>query len=86
MRNFINFLFFYLFQLICLLMGLMGYVTCMGVESLVLSMVNTGKVRTVTFPITCITIQLLQFEPSNAHNFINVTILQHTNSYMFWTS
>ena len=54
----------------------------MGVESLMLSMVNTGKVGTFTFPIPCIAIKLLQFKPINAHNCIKVTILQHTNSYM----
>jgi hypothetical protein len=41
----------------------------------------------VTFSIPCILIQLLQFEPMNAHNFIEVTvILQHTSSYMFRAS
>jgi len=58
----------------------------MGVEILVLSMVNTGKVKTLTFPILCITIKLLQFKPTNAHNYIKVTILQHTISYMFFAS
>jgi len=28
-------------------------------------------------------IKLLQFEPTNAHNFIKVTTSQHTSSYMF---
>ena len=37
-----------------------------------------------TFSIPCIVIQLLQFEPTNAHNFIKITIiLQHTSTYMF---
>jgi hypothetical protein len=41
----------------------------------------------VTFSIPCILIQLLQFEQTNAHNFIEVTvILQHTSSYMFRAS
>ena len=41
----------------------------------------------VTFSIPCILIQLLQFEPTNAHNFIEVTvILQHTSSYVFRAS
>ena len=30
-----------------------------------------------SFSIPCILIHLLQFEPTNAHNFIKVTILQH---------
>jgi len=38
----------------------------------------------VTF---CILIQLLWFEPTNAHNFIEVrVVLQHTSSYMFRAS
>jgi hypothetical protein len=36
-----------------------------------------------TFCSPCITTQLLQFEPTDAHNFIKVTILQHTSYYMF---
>jgi len=40
--------------------------------------------RNFTFSIPCIIIHLLQFEPTNAHNFIEVTItLQHTSCYMF---
>ena len=35
-----------------------------------------------TFFIPCITIQLLQLEPTNAHSFINGAILQHTSFYM----
>jgi len=33
-----------------------------------------------------ISAQLLQFKPTNAHNFIKVTILQHTSCYMFCDS
>jgi hypothetical protein len=41
----------------------------------------------VTFSIPCILIQLLRFEPMNAHNFIEVTvILQDTSLYMFRAS
>lgn len=41
----------------------------------------------VTFSVPCILIQLLQFEQTNAHNFIEVrVILQHTSSYMFRAS
>ena len=41
----------------------------------------------VAFSVPCIMIQLLQFEPTNAHNFIKViVILQHASSYMFRAS
>jgi len=33
-----------------------------------------------------ISVQLLQFEPTNTHNVIKVTILQHTSCYTFWGS
>jgi hypothetical protein len=36
-----------------------------------------------TFSAPCLTIQLLQFEPTNAHSFTKVTILQHTSCYTF---
>jgi hypothetical protein len=36
-----------------------------------------------TFSIPCIMIQILHFEPTNAHNFIEVTILQHISSCIF---
>jgi len=36
-----------------------------------------------TFSVPCIIIQLLQFEATNVHNFIKITLLlQHTSSYM----
>jgi hypothetical protein len=35
-----------------------------------------------TFSIACITIRLLQSEPTNTHNCVKVTILQHISSYM----
>jgi hypothetical protein len=36
-----------------------------------------------TFSIPCVMVQLLRFEPRNAHNFVKVTILQHTISCTF---
>lgn len=40
--------------------------------------------RYLTFPVCSlyIAIQLLQFEPSNAHRLIEVTVLLHTNLYI----
>jgi hypothetical protein len=31
-------------------------------------------------------LQLFQLEPTNAHTFIKVTILQHTTFHTFWAS
>ena len=46
---------------------------------------STWEVRTFTLLIPCIIIQLLQFEPTNAHSFTKITvILQHTNCYTIW--
>jgi hypothetical protein len=45
---------------------------------------DTDSAGNFTFSVPCIKIQLPQFEPTNVHNFIKITlILQHTSSYMF---
>ena len=47
-------------------------------------MANINRNFTLSAP--CITIQMSQFEPTNAHNFIKITLLlQHTSSYMSGT-
>ena len=35
-----------------------------------------------TSTIPCITVQLLQFEPTDAHSFVEAATLQHAGSYM----
>ena len=43
--------------------------------------------KNFTFSFLPIVIQLLQFKPMNAYNFIKITIiLQNTNSYLVWAS
>jgi len=61
-----------------------------GAWSSILTLINAlwrvqGQ-RDFTYSIPCIIINLLQFEQTNAHNFIQVTTtLQHTRRYMFRT-
>jgi hypothetical protein len=44
---------------------------------------NVYENRISLSALRCIIIQLLQFEPTNAHDFINITaVLQHTSSYV----
>jgi len=45
----------------------------------------TGVTWKYTFSTPCITIQLLHCEPTKAHNFIEVTISQHTRLATGWT-
>jgi len=44
-----------------------------------------SSLRVFTFSIPCIVVQLLQFKPTNAHNFSKITVtLCNTSCYMLY--